>query len=211
MGSGASHSWPTCAPASDRPSVTLLVGEQRAPRSSTSSLARTHRDAQRRGRARRRRGRASRRAGRAPLGRDVGDPAADQLGVRRRLRDLVRLPARAACAVPVSHAVAARCRATPGRRRRRGARRATAAISSANTGLVLRVNGSASVIENVSGRGVTCGHTSRALGPALAVAARRALRWLPVGRREQRGVRERHADPRLQLVDVGDSALSRRA
>ena len=152
VASGASHSWPTWAPASDRPSV--------QPSSSGAACARRPR---RRWPARPGPGCLERRLGEreveqqvervdAALGGDVEQPAADQLRVGRRLHHLVRLPARRQppwARRPTRRAPAG---ATPGRRRRRGRSSSVPAISSANTGLVFSVNGSTMFIENVSGR-----------------------------------------------------------
>ena len=93
VGSGASHSWSTCAPASERPSATLLVREQVADRVDVV-VGDVRAEAGRRG-PRRPRARTSRRAGRTPRSRArslTRRPCSS--GKRCRLRDLERLPAR---------------------------------------------------------------------------------------------------------------------
>ena len=203
---GASHSWPTCAPASDRPSVQCsstsslrdLVGvvvdeHARDPQREVGLVEREveHRVERRRCPARPRRRAAGGRAARGARGsrRSRTCPSAGRRSRGCRPRSL--RPGRA----------------TPGSAY--AARRSSSdcAISAANSGLMLIGNGSAIVNANVSGRGRHLRPHLRAAASQPASLSSTCIRCVPAGDVEQRAVRERHAGARLQLVHVGDAAL----
>ena len=178
---GASQSWPTWAPASDRPERAVLLDRAawRPPR--WSSLASTQRDPQRQ---------VGLVEGQVEHGVEgLVAPGFGHLLERRR-------PASSGCAGSrrSSRCPSAERRTRVARRqllrpagaarpdRRRPARRSSTdrPIKAANTGLVLSGNGSATVYENVSGRGVTCGQTWAPWAQPSRLRSTRRL-WVPAG------------------------------
>ena len=139
------------------------------------------------------------------LGGDVDQLAVDELGVRPR--------SRRTCRCPTADRTHRRCRASPSSppatrgRRRHAVRSSTDAFcSAANDSLTASGYGESRVNVNVSGRGVTCGHTSRTPLPSRGVGVER-LAVVAAGRGEQRAPRERDAGLLLQLEHVADVAL----
>ena len=172
VGSGASHSWSTCAPASERPSATWSC-VSRWPTASTSSLAMYARKRVVEILGDRDLAHHVERAA-AALAREVAHPPALQLGEALRLGDLERLPAR--LHRRLLEIGGRRAPATRDRGTRRGARRGSTFISSPNTVPVLRLYG-------VGHRELHRERPRRDLRPDLRAVARGPARAAATGSR----------------------------